>query len=95
MNLKVFFPQQILHPFLSLPFGQGTRMCVGKRFAELEVYILLSKIIQNFRYNIFGISIFSSYFLFSVSWPHKELGMITRTLTVPDAPLKFVFKDRK
>lgn len=70
---------QTLHPFLSLPFGQGTRMCVGKRFAELEVYILLSKIIQNFR----------------VSWPHKELGMITRTLTVPDAPLKFVFKDRK
>jgi len=70
---------QELHPFVSLPFGHGTRMCVGKRFAELEVYILLSKIIQKFR----------------VSWPHKDLGKVTRTLTIPDAPLRYVFQDRQ
>jgi len=86
-NPDVFLPErwmksekeyQAVHPFVSLPFGQGTRMCVGKRFAELEVFILLSKIVQRFR----------------VSWPHKDLGMETRTLTRPDAPLRLVFQDR-
>jgi len=86
-NPEVFLPErwmksekeyQAVHPFVSLPFGQGTRMCVGKRFAELEVFILLSKIVQRFR----------------VSWPHKDLGMETRTLTIPDAPLRLVFQDR-
>jgi cytochrome P450 len=63
---------QAVHPFINLPFGQGARMCVGKRFAELEIYILLCKLIQSFQ----------------VSWPGPPLGMMTRTLTAPDAPLR-------
>jgi len=87
-NPELFLPErwikgsqeyQVLHPFMSLPFGQGSRMCVGKRFAELEVAVLLSRILKKYR----------------VSWPHADLGMITRTLTVPDAPLKMVFHERK
>jgi cytochrome P450 family 49 subfamily A len=37
------------HPFLTMPFGFGPRMCIGRRFAELEIETLVTKIIRNFK----------------------------------------------
>ncbi|KAK3923649.1 putative cytochrome P450 [Frankliniella fusca] len=37
------------HPFASLPFGYGRRMCIGRRFAELELHTVIAKMVQSFR----------------------------------------------
>lgn len=45
-----FYPERWLqddgvrHAFASLPFGYGKRMCLGRRFAELEMIIVISKV---------------------------------------------------
>lgn len=37
------------HNFCSLPFGFGPRTCVGRRFAETEMYILTSRIVREYK----------------------------------------------
>lgn len=34
------------HPFAFLPFGFGPRMCVGRRFADLEIETMVAKVIN-------------------------------------------------
>jgi cytochrome P450 family 49 subfamily A len=40
--------QKDIHRFVSLPFGYGRRTCIGRRFAEAELAILLSKVHESF-----------------------------------------------
>lgn len=37
------------NPFVYLPFGFGPRSCIGRRFAELEIYSLVARIFSQFR----------------------------------------------
>lgn len=40
---------QPIHPFVSLPFGYGRRTCIGRRLAEVELQILLSKLFRSYQ----------------------------------------------
>lgn len=65
------------HPYAILPFGFGKRMCIGRRLAELEMWQLTIKILQNFK----------------VEYHHEDIGCTVRLVIVPDKPLHFQFID--
>ncbi|XP_071394943.1 cytochrome P450 [Centroberyx affinis] len=68
------------HPFGSLPFGFGIRACLGRRVAELEMYLLLSRLIKHYevRQDPAGTTV----------------KPITRTLLAPATPINLQFLDR-
>lgn len=37
------------NPFVYLPFGFGPRSCVGRRFAEMEMNVLLTRLLTKYR----------------------------------------------
>ncbi|OXU24592.1 hypothetical protein TSAR_011043 [Trichomalopsis sarcophagae] len=66
------------HAFASLPFGYGRRMCLGRRFAELEIIVVLSKIFRRYR----------------VEYQHEKLEYYIDPMYTPKGPLKFKFVKR-
>lgn len=46
--------KEAYHPFASLPFGYGVRMCIGRRVAESEVYAFISQLLLNYRLEYAG-----------------------------------------
>ena len=57
-NPEQFLPERWLrgcpthnnaHPFAYIPFAHGPRMCIGRRFAELEMMVLVIKMVQKFQ----------------------------------------------
>lgn len=49
-----FSPEEVAkrHQFSFMPFGEGPRICIGLRFAVLEVKIALVKILTNFEFKL-------------------------------------------
>lgn len=65
------------HPFLALPFGYGPRSCPGRRISDMNTYVLLIKLLTNFRIEYHG----------------EDIGMVTRLINIPDKPMQFRFID--
>ncbi|KAM3608172.1 uncharacterized protein V6R79_020422 [Siganus canaliculatus] len=89
-NPHTFLPQRWLrsdaeekskHPFGSLPFGFGIRACLGRRVAELEMYLALSRLIKHFEMR--------------PDPAGTTVKPITRTLLCPAEPINLQFLDRK
>ena len=58
--------------------GHGSRMCIGKRFAELEIKVVLAKLVQNFRMEWAGEG-------------GRPLGPEWEFVNKPDQPVKIRF----
>lgn len=65
------------HRFIWLPFGHGTRMCLGRRIAELELYILICRLLRCFR----------------VEYHYEDIDVKTMLINVPEKPMRFRFID--
>ncbi|XP_059060902.1 probable cytochrome P450 49a1 [Achroia grisella] len=68
-----------IHPFASLPFGFGRRMCIGKRFAEAELQLLLAK----------------TFHRYEVNWRYGDLTYSVTPTYVPNEPLQFTLTSRQ
>ncbi|XP_069083218.1 sterol 26-hydroxylase, mitochondrial-like isoform X2 [Pleurodeles waltl] len=69
------------HPFSSIPFGYGVRACLGRRIAELEMHLALSRIIQLFKV---------------VPDPSLgDVKSLARVVLVSDKPINLQFIDRE
>ncbi|XP_063992761.1 probable cytochrome P450 49a1 [Diachasmimorpha longicaudata] len=66
------------HAFASLPFGYGRRMCLGRRFADLELVMVISKLLQRFK----------------LEYRHDQLDYHINPLYTPKGPLKIKFIER-
>lgn len=91
-NLEKYFPQSdeflperwlndqdgVRHAFASLPFGYGRRMCLGRRFADLEIIIVISKILQ----------------FYKIEYHHEKLEYYINPMYSPKGPLKLRFIER-
>ncbi|XP_052273443.1 cytochrome P450 10-like [Dreissena polymorpha] len=62
----------------SLVWGHGARMCIGRRFAEQEMHIALTKIVQNF----------------NLQYEREPIHATLNTVMTPDRPLVIKFEPR-
>ncbi|KAF2886967.1 hypothetical protein ILUMI_19206 [Ignelater luminosus] len=60
------------HPFVHLPFGFGPRSCIGKRLANLELEIVVAKMVRNF----------------NLEWHHEDMKYVCYPLYGIASPLK-------
>jgi cytochrome P450 family 12 len=61
------------NPFVYLPFGFGARSCVGRRFAELEIEVLIARMVREFH----------------IEWLHEPIKFKSQMVDVPVGDIKF------
>ncbi|KAK8744768.1 hypothetical protein OTU49_000603, partial [Cherax quadricarinatus] len=84
---KEFLPERWLrnkslgtiHPYSTFPFGAGTRMCVGRRIAEQEMYTFLTRAMQRF----------------TIDYKYEDIEVICRLVFASATPLKLNFTERR
>ncbi|XP_056130841.1 25-hydroxyvitamin D-1 alpha hydroxylase, mitochondrial [Lampris incognitus] len=86
LNPDEFKPQRWLdrdqghHPYASVPFGVGKRSCIGRRIAELELYLALARILVEFEVK--------------PDPEGCAVKPMTRTLLVPESVISLQFIER-
>ncbi|XP_041946363.1 25-hydroxyvitamin D-1 alpha hydroxylase, mitochondrial [Alosa sapidissima] len=81
-----FVPQRWLtrdeghHPYASVPFGVGKRSCIGRRIAELELYLAIARIVTHFDVK--------------PDPEGGAVRPMTRTLLVPESEINLQFVER-
>ncbi|XP_014245081.1 probable cytochrome P450 301a1, mitochondrial isoform X2 [Cimex lectularius] len=71
-------PSNYVHPFASLPYGYGARMCLGRRFADLEMQLLLVKLVRSYK----------------LEYLHEPLDYKVTFMYAPEGELKFKLTER-
>eukprot|EP00092_Neocalanus_flemingeri_P074965 GFUD01092793.1.p1 GENE.GFUD01092793.1~~GFUD01092793.1.p1 ORF type:complete len:516 (-),score=135.05 GFUD01092793.1:110-1531(-) len=64
--------------FANIPWGHGARACIGQRFAKLELYVLMVKLVQRFRMEYTG----------------DKVETVTHLVSMPDKPINIKFIKR-
>jgi len=70
--------EKLNNAYANLPFGHGPRACVGQRFARLELYMIMFKLIQKYK----------------ISYDGPELGVSYNGLGSTNGPLALKFEKR-
>lgn len=63
------------HTFSYLPFGYGVRFCAGKRIAEMELEVFISRLLRNYK----------------IEWNYEEMKIKAAMVNLPAVDLKFKF----
>ncbi|XP_014477119.1 PREDICTED: probable cytochrome P450 49a1 [Dinoponera quadriceps] len=62
-----------------LPFGYGSRSCLGRNMAETQMTLLIAKLVREF----------------TIEYDYADIGSRFFMMNVPNRPLRFRFVDRK
>lgn len=65
------------NPFTYLPFGYGSRICIGRRFAELEIRTLVARLVRNYH----------------LEWNYPPPTIESLTINMPQGDLRLCLKD--
>lgn len=63
------------HPMVTMPFGFGVRSCIGRRIAELEMQLLMKRLVEKYQ----------------VTWEGPPVKVVTKLLNSFPNPLHFKF----